>query len=178
MLPDAWDTERLTIRDSQLPEVSRLHAIFNACNYVEKWDNSFREETEEGIAALVSKSLVPYENSARAFQMQSIRIKGSPAIIGYFHLYYGVPQPEIALISMFVIHPDYHSHHYGSEVVEGWSQQMRDHSGIWLEAYLKNWPALRFWISAGFDHIVEYRGEKTHSQDAYASLILEKRLDK
>jgi ribosomal protein S18 acetylase RimI-like enzyme len=62
---------------------------------------------------------------------------------------------------MFVLHPDWQGKHLGREVVEGLAEQLRalEYSAIWLRVYLKNWPALRFWITNGFTNILAYEGD-------------------
>jgi len=179
VLPPHWETQNVIIQDSVLDEVGQLRNVFNACSYVGKWDKTFTVESEDAFVQMVSKSQSRAENLKESFQMQSMRSRERPEIIGYFHLSYGVSKPAIAVISMLVIHPDYQKRHLGSEVVGGLTEQLKqlgDYTSIWLQVYLKNWPALRFWISAGFTTIVEYRGDKIHTEETQASLILEKRL--
>jgi ribosomal protein S18 acetylase RimI-like enzyme len=177
LIPAQWQTEHLNIQDSVLSEVERLREVFNACNYVEKWDPTFHEESEAGIRALVSKSL---ENDpAERFRMQSVRPRGEETIIAYFHIYHGAPEPDLAWVSMFVIHPDYQRRRYGAELAEGLAEQLRllgHYRAIRLEVYLKNWPALRFWIEAGFTTIIRYAGDRVYAEGVHASLVLEKRL--
>ena len=49
-------------------------------------------------------------------------------------------------------------------------------TAIRIEVYLKNWPALRFWLNHGFATIQDMRGAKTASPAHHASLILERAL--
>ena len=179
VLRQQWETPRLIVQDSGLGEVGRLREVFNACCYAGKWDKSFTMESDEGFVQLVSKSLARGEGGNEHFQMQSMHLRERPEIVGYFHLYFGVPRPETVVISMFVLHPDYQNHQFGSEVVKGLVEQLKElgaYTSTLLQVYLKNWPALRFWLKAGFTTIVEYRGDKVHSEDSFASLILQKSL--
>jgi len=179
VLPESWETEHLHIRDCALSEVKRLQEVFNACAYVGRWDKTFHVETEETFINLISTSLSGGDNLDKPFKMQSIRMKGNTEIIGYFHMYYRSPRPDIVWMSMFVIHPNCQKFHFGSEVVARLSEQIKqidEYTAIWLEVYLKNWPALRFWIMMGFTSIIEYRGDKIPADDSFASLVLEKRL--
>ena len=179
MLKSQWETPNLVIQDSALGEVNQLRDVFNSCSYAGEWDRTFTVEPEESFVELVAKSLARGGDSREAFQMQSVRLNGRQRIVGYFHLYFGVPKAEVVVISMLTIHPDYQKRHLGSEIVMGLAEQLRslgDYTAIWLQVYLKNWPALRFWMKAGFTTIVEYRGDKVHSKDSFASLVLEKKL--
>ena len=174
-----WETQNLIIQDSVLDEVGQLRDVFNSCSYAGKWDKTFIVESEDAFVQLVSKSLNRGESSHELFQMQSVRLKGRPEIVGYFHLYYGVPKSDIVVMSMFEIHPDYQKRHFGAEIVTELAAQLKqfgDYASIWGQVYLKNWPALRFWMRVGFTTIIEYRGDKIHAEDTHASLILEKRL--
>jgi hypothetical protein len=45
-----------------------------------------------------------------------------------------------------------------------------------LACTLKNWPALRFWLSLGFNKIAGIMGDETYSETTFASLILERDL--
>lgn len=178
LLPSRWETERLVMQDGQLDQAPRLTAIFNACSYVGPWDETFQVVPEAEVAQLVTKSL-SQADSDRIFKLQAIRHKESPELLGYFHLYHGFRQhPEVVYISMFVIHPDAQGHKYGQEVVTGLSRQLQqlDYRAIHLNVFLKNWPALRFWIGQGFTTILDYRGAPRHTEESYADLLLEKRL--
>ena len=46
-----------------------------------------------------------------------------------------------------------------------------------LEVSVKNWPALRFWMGRGFTKLLHWRGDRTHSSNTFASVVLEKQLD-
>ncbi|HUM71965.1 MAG TPA: GNAT family N-acetyltransferase [Chloroflexota bacterium] len=179
-LPPEWSTARIRVKDSQLRDVPCLTQIFNSCHYVEQWDPTFQLVDEDEIRQLVEKSLTDtgVEQGFRLQRLETIDGRGS---IGYFHVQHHsarLPQPATAFISMFVIHPEHQGKQYAQEVVAGLSQQLaeRGYMAIWLEVYLKNWPALRFWVQRGFNKIIEYDGDKQLSETAQATLILEKRL--
>jgi diamine N-acetyltransferase len=179
-LPPEWTTERIRIRDSKLADVPRLTALFNACHYVAPWDPTFQLVAESELAELVTKSLSTTGETA-AFRLQYLESVDGRTPIGYFHVQHhspNLPQADTAFISMFVIHPDHQGQRYGQEVAAGLARQLaeRGYVAVWLEVYLKNWPALRFWLQQGFDKIIEYDGDKQFSQSAQATLVLEKRL--
>jgi hypothetical protein len=47
---------------------------------------------------------------------------------------------------------------------------------IQFDLYLKNRPALRFWINQGFSKIDNLEGDHTHSVETHVRLRLEKTL--
>ena len=184
VLPRTWETGRLVMSDGVLDDRPQFDAIAHACAYVGEWDPAFRVQAVDGGQPpardedLVAKSLGLVARPDPRFRLQSIRLKLATTIIGYFHLYHATPTPQTIFLSMLILHPDYQHQGFGQEVIAGLAHQL-EHLGyiaIWLDVYLKNWPALRFWISTGFTTIVEYDGDKRHADDAYALLVLEKKL--
>jgi ribosomal protein S18 acetylase RimI-like enzyme len=179
-LPSSWTTERIMITDSTLEDVPHLTRLFNACSYVEPWDPTFHPVPDDELYQLVVRSLAT-TGADQAFRLQCLRSKADDVRIGYFHLHHSpprLPQPSTVWISMFVIHPSYQRQQFAQEVVTGLTQQLAQcgYVAIWLEVYLKNWSALRFWIQQGFTNIIEYDGARLHTETEHASLVLEKRL--
>lgn len=179
ILSARWGTERLLIRDAITEDVPYLRNVFNACSYVGEWDNKFYEETEEAFTQLVSKSLKLNHSVEEIFKMQSVLLRGTENIIGYFHLYHDAPMPRRVWVSTFVVHPHFQKNRYGSELAYGiWDQfrQLGEYEAIWLRVSLKNWPALRFWIEMGWRTIIRYEGDTVHANDTMASVVLEKKI--
>jgi len=172
-LPAAWVTRRLDVTDGAAGDAPRLTAIFNACNYVEPWDPTFHPVVEAEIVKLVRRSQAIDEHAN--FRLQALRLRRGGELIGYFHLFHGAPQPDVCWISIFVIHPDYQGQNLAQEVVGGLSFHLREagYRAIWLEVYLRNWPALRFWTIMGFTKIVAYEGDKEPGEGKQARLLLE-----
>lgn len=178
-LPTTWQTARFVVQNVALEESGRLREVYNSCNYVQPWDKTFYLVSEEEIRELVGKSLAFGGTPEDRFQMQAIRRRETGEIIGYFHLTHGRPKPHIAFISMFVVAADYQKDKVASEVAAGLWEQLRqagECTVVWLEVFLKNWPALRFWINNGFTTIIDYEGAAVMSEEAYASMVLEKGL--
>ena len=179
-LPPEWSTERIRVKDSQLGDVPCLTQIFNSCHYVEQWDPTFQLVDEDEIRRLVEKSLAE-TGVDQGFRLQRLETINGRESIGYFHVQHHsarLPQPATAFISMFVIRPEHQGQQYAQEVVTGLAQQLaeRGYMAVWLHVYLKNWPAIRFWVQQGFNKIIEYDGEKQLSESVQATLTLEKRL--
>lgn len=180
LLPDSWETERLRISSSRLEETSRLNALYNACcETVGAWDDSFTMETEEGTRELIGKSIAGFVDRDATFAMRTIRLRESDAIVGYFHVYHGLPKPEVIFLSMCAIDPAYQKQGIGSELTDSLTEQARllgSYEAIWARVALKNWPALRHWMAMGFRTMLEWRGDTVHSPTTWASLIVEKRI--
>ena len=82
------------------------------------------------------------------------------------------------MISMFVLHPACQKGSFGTEIVAGLVQTAKaiSHHAIWLEVFLKNWPALRFWIKSGFNTIIDIDGAPEHDATSHASMVIAKTL--
>ena len=152
-------------------------AIFNACTYVQPWDPTFHPVELPEIGKLVKRSLAGDEHAN--FRLQALRPRDEGEPFGYFHLFHGAPQPDVCWISIFVIHPDYQGQHLAQEVINGLAYHLSQagYRAIWLEVYLRNWPALRFWTIMGFTTIVGYEGDKQPGEGKQARLMLERPLD-
>ena len=177
-VPDEWDTKRLTVRAVREADIDTLLALFNANAAVAAWDPTFAPIERDELARLVHKSLTWADTEERPFQLQCFVERRTGALLGYYHCTYGAPHADTLWLSMFVMGPCAQRGGYGREVVEGLGSfwpMLRDIRRAWAEVWLKNWPALRFWINAGFNSIVEWRGDKQPAEGAFASLILEKR---
>ncbi len=174
-LPSSWQTDRLHIADSVPDNVSRLMTIFNACSHVGQWDPTFQVYPKGEFIGLVEKSIQDGEENGR-FQLQTI--SKSNQLIGYFHCHHHHPYPETLLISMFVLHPDSQKGGFGTEMIAGLAQTAKavGHHAIWLEVFLKNWPALRFWIKSGFTTIIDIDGAPQHDATSHASIVVAKTL--
>ena len=80
---------------------------------------------------------------------------------------------------MFVLDPPVQNQRYGGEVLAGLGRELRElpaYEAAWARVWLKNWPALRMWVKAGFDRIVEISGDKVLSAEGQANVILEQDL--
>lgn len=176
-LPSQWQTERLVVRDGIMAEVAELRDVFNSCHHVEKWDPTFTLVPMDEMTEVVAKSVNAPTGDESQFRLQAAHIKGDEQIMGYFHTYQRQPKPDVAFISMMVMRADRQGAGYGREFVTGLWQQFESLAwcrAVWLDVYLKNWPALRFWTSQGFTTVINIRGDKTHSETAHADILLEK----
>ncbi len=183
MLPAAWNTERLLLRNVAAGDSTRLHAIFNANAHIGAWDPTFQPVLQAEMDGVVADSLAGRNARGHAFQMQAIcwGADGEQPgeVIGYFHWVLGAPKPDLIWISLMVIDPAVQNRRCGSEALAGLGRQLRNlqtYRAAWVEVWLKNWPALRLWTKAGFDRIVKIGGDPVLTADGNASVVLEQLL--
>lgn len=186
MLPEQWQTDRLLLRDVTNADSARLLAVFNANAHIGVWDPTFQPVAMSEMAGVVADSLAHRNARNHAFQMQAICAHGKDQthddmeeIIGYYHMVFGAPQPDIIWVSLFVLDPAVQNRRYGSEVLAGLRSQwraLRDYRAVWVEVWLKNWPALRLWAKGGFDRIIKFGGDPVLTPDGNASVVLEQRV--
>lgn len=114
------------------------------------------------------------------YSIISVRLKENDRIVGYFNLYHGYPDSDMIWIGIFIVDKVFRKRGFGKEIMNavfneasntGWSK-------IGIGVYLKNWSALRFWTSLGFDKIRGIYGDKQYGVDAFSLIGLEKLLTK
>jgi ribosomal protein S18 acetylase RimI-like enzyme len=180
LLPSHWETERLVVHDSGLDEASDLQRTVDAIPEI-------RGSTEPGaigdpdipVLSWLTEPPLPPNGSKELFRMQSVRLGGTGELIGLLKVYHGFPADDVFWVHTLALAPRFQGQGYGPELIRGLSDEvgrMGTYTRMQLYAYLKNWRALRFWTRAGFDRVVEIRGDKVYSADADAYILLEKRL--
>ena len=180
LIPPRWGTSRLSVEDSTLAEATELQQVHDACAYIEAWTGALSDsqQAQSMLSALQGGDLPP-GGSKEFFRLQSIRLKATSQLIGFADVYHGYPTGDIFWVGFLGIHPAYQSQGYGREAVQGLIEVvagLKAYSAIRLGVALKNWPALRFWTAAGFNRVVEIRGDKMYSDSSFAFLYLERRL--
>jgi ribosomal protein S18 acetylase RimI-like enzyme len=179
-LPHSWETERLRFDASVPAETDRLCAIFNACcESVAPWDDSFSPVAAPEMRELIDNGIAGPGETGSIFAIRTIRFRNSDRIAGYVHCHLGMPKPDVVFISMMVIDPAYQREHIGTEATRSLLEQLQRlgrYNAVWARVALKNWPALRHWMNAGFRTILEWRGDTVHSETAHAGVILERKL--
>ena len=180
MLPSLWQTERLSVRDSVVDELPELEAVADTCLYVNAWTGWRAEEHPgESLRNAVTDGLPPPDGSKELYRMQTIRLRSTNRVIGFVAGYHGWPDPDTFYITEVMIDAQFQGQGYGRELASGLTDavaQLGAYGRICLLAALKNWPALRFWMRAGYNRMVDYRGDKRHSPETFAYLMLEKAL--
>lgn len=178
-VPPEWETARLSLRDVAEGDVDALTALYNANAHLGKWDPVFKVVERSELEELVAKSITRAQRPNRPFHMQAARRKVDGALVGYYHTMGVPPLPDVVYFSMFVMDPAWQGQGYGAEIVRGlgeqWPRCLPEQARAWAEVSLKNWPALRFWSGMGFRTIVEWEGDGELSEEAHATVILERR---
>lgn len=182
MISSYWETPRLTVSDSVLPDLPELDRILIDCAYIEDWSGWKYEHphdpSEKTMRPMLEEGELPPNGSKEFFRLQSIRLSQSKPIIGFLAVYHGYPKEDIFWILYLYIHPNYQGKGYGQECMRELSEEITHlgYSGIRLVVDLKNWPAIRFWVQDGFNKIVEMMGDKVISDTTFSHFILEKSL--
>lgn len=176
-IPHEWATARLMVRDSTLDDVPALERIYKAVPEVRDWMGA----AEEGGPARTMRSVLiegalPPNGALERFRLQSIHLADAGQVIGFLCVYHGFPEEDIFWITVLAFDPAFQHVGYGQELVRGLDTTVRRlgaYTRMRLFAWLKNWPALRFWSQAGLDRIVVIAGDKVYSADADAHVMLE-----
>jgi len=174
-LPNHWETARLFVDDSLFDEQFELQRVCDACAYIDKWTGL----SDRPIVSIIENGDLPPNGSKEFFRLQSIRLASIHQLIGYLNIYHGYPTAEVFWIGMLGIDPQFQGQGYGQELTSRLIElveELQSYSKIGLGVALKNWPAIRFWVSAGFDRIIKISGDKIYSNDSFAFLYLEKKL--
>jgi ribosomal protein S18 acetylase RimI-like enzyme len=179
-LSSQWQTERLFVRDSVLDELAELEAIADACIYVNEWTGwRAGEHPDESLRSALTDGILPPGGSQEFYRMQTIRLRDTGRAIGFLASYHGWPTTDTFFVTELMIHPQFQGQGYGRELVRALCNRvvtLGSYTCMRLLVALKNWPALRFWMRAGFDRLVDYRGDKRYSPETFAYLMLEKPL--
>ena len=177
LIDSHWETTRLSIGDSLLDELPSLETIDDSVAYINEWTgwNSNDHPDNSLLSALVDGELPP-GGSKDFFRMQTITRKDDSAVAGYLEIYHGDPTQDTLYLVGLYLSVQHQGQGLGQEVVNGLSA-WAGRSGyrrMRLHVALKNWPALRFWTQAGFNQVIEIRGDPCYSLDTFAEIFLEK----
>jgi diamine N-acetyltransferase len=178
LLPDHWETSRLTVGDGRMLDLPELQAAYQACAYIESWTGLSSESGDPIRSALVDGDLPP-GGSKEFFRLQSVRSKETGRLVGFLEMYHGYPTAEVFWVGLLVIPPEFQKNGYGRELTDGLKEMLRNLGGyrvIRLGVALKNWPAIRFWVQVGFDRIITVNGDDLYSDKTFAFLVLESSL--
>jgi ribosomal protein S18 acetylase RimI-like enzyme len=178
MLPSKWKTERLRIEDSTLDEVQELQQINDTVPQTRNWMQS--QENPNGSMSIVLNegALPPIANRSKEyFRLQSIRLAKTDKLIGFIGVYHGFPEDDILWINTVTLDPKYQGKGYGPELLESLTaniEQLGCYTRMRSYVPMKNWPSLRLCVKVGLDKMVEIVGDKVHSKEAEAHVLVEK----
>ncbi len=178
LLPGKWETERFTIEDSTLDEVQALQQINDDVPQTRGWTCVRGEdEPEYPMLSALKEGVLPPGGSKELFRLQSVRMRDKNQLIGFLGVYHGFPQEDIFWINTLTIHPSFQGKGYGPELMIGLSdvvKRLGSYSRMRTFVPLKNWPSLRLCVKVGLDKMVMIVGDKVHSNEAEAHVMLEK----
>jgi ribosomal protein S18 acetylase RimI-like enzyme len=105
--------------------------------------------------------------------------KVSNEAMGLLSVYRGYPTKETLYVGSLYFRQFWQRRGLGREVIEKLEGRATEegYQVISLVVGLKNWPALRFWVSLGFDRIVGIFGDNKSGKAAYANVELTKNLN-
>lgn len=173
-IPSTWSAKNLVISDASENEIDELQFVYDNCSYIGEWTGLVSKDEHPMLTEFEHKNLPP-NGVAENHRLQSIKLKESNKIVGYFVLYHGFPEEKTFWIAVLAIHKDYQGKKFGQEVVKQLIEEVKNlnsYKNIGLTVGLKNWPAIRFWFGVGFNKIIAFKGDKTYSGKTFADLWL------
>ncbi|MFC2075340.1 GNAT family N-acetyltransferase [Bdellovibrionota bacterium] len=172
----SFTTDKLTITPSLREESEELDSIRVSVKYISAWMSKEANEMDGNIKdGFLTGWDVPLGRSSDDYQMLTVRLNRENKIIGYLGLFHKYPEEHGIWISILAIHPDFQKCGYGYNVVEALLRHLTKESRykyVSLSIDLKNWPALCFWLKAGFTEYVKYVGDKDYSKESFPKLVL------
>lgn len=178
-IPARWVTSNLTIEDSTMDDARTLEEIHDDCAYIVEWTGKDDGQTAaEAIRGELTHEHLPPDGKKELHRIQSIRSKEMHEIIGYLVLYHGFPDRETLWIALLAIAKRHQGKKMGQEIASklaAHAKTLRFHA-LGAGVSVKNWPALRFWIQAGFTRILQIRGDKICMEKTFADVWLAREL--
>ncbi len=179
-LPQKWQTRRLRIEDSTLDEVEELQHINDMVPQTRGWTRvDYPDETPDSLLSALQEGVLPPtpDRSKEFFRLQSIRLKSTGELIGFLGVYHGFPEEDVFWINAITFRPEFQGKGFGPELMEGLCVivvQLGSYTRMRTYVALNNWPSLRLCLKAGLDRMLEIVGDKVHTDQAEAHVLLEK----
>lgn len=173
MLPSAWHTPRLSVRDATAADLGLCHACLADSQDAAPLDPAFKlvppAEIQEHITRSTGEAALP----SRAFQMQVLRLTSSEDAVGYWHFMAVPKRPEAIGVSIMLIRPAYRRHGLGRELVEGALARFEpSKTELWARVYLGNPRAIEFWAGLGLARLVRLHDTYVSTPAEQPSIIL------
>lgn len=171
-------TVRLTVRPGTLEECDQLVPILKSWEE-QKFVTGRTYICEEYFIKAINGENIPANGSKENASFMSIRQKGQDQIIGFLEVYHGHPHEKTLWIQLFVVDKQCRGNKMGKEIIDELSKQAKEKgfSKLRIGVYLKDWTALRFWASMGFDRVTGIHGDTEYRADTFALMGLEKLLN-
>lgn len=162
------------------------HTTLEDCAILKRISESWEEQklvvghvTEDNyFPQCVKDGDLPPGGIKENYSLMTVRLKENSSVVGYFDLYHGYRDSDMLWIGQFVVDKAFRSKGYGKEIINAVFNEASNNgwSKVGIGVYLKNWSALRFWTSLGFDKILGIYGDKKYDVEAFSLIGLEKLL--
>lgn len=174
ILPDIILIEQYVLKKAVANDAEKINNIKNSCFYLFPFDENFYiSETQEHIDIIARSHLE--ENKLGLYC-----IMYNNETIGFLYVLYDVPEHGSIWITSLIIHPKYQRNRIGRKIILHLEKVFSEigYRNIQLRVYIKNFQALRFWISVGFSTIVNFQSEDSFEEFSNrASFVLVKNIE-
>ena len=169
---EKWNSRRLMISDLKEDEIPLVQDIYETSKYMNQWDG--QSYNPEHIKDCFFKGNLPPSGKLENYRIQTIRNKKDQKIIGILSVYHGYPSTDSVYLEFLYIDKDIQKQGFGQEVINQFIEVTTSlgYKEIRINVALKNWPALKFWIKSGFNHVSGIYGDNEFSETTYANLEL------
>lgn len=169
---DLLPTTKIELLDCSEEDRNQLVRVYMSCDYMEEWTGTKHEP--EFIDKALSGGNLPPDGSPEFYRLKAIIDRETKEVVGFTEYYIGYPDNRTLWIGFLCIHKDSQRKGYGREflnLIEGFSKAA-GFERIGIGVYLKNWPALRFWIKNGFNQINGIYGDEIYSSNTHSKIAL------
>ncbi len=103
-----------------------------------------------------------------------IRHRETQKLLGILECYQGYPEKNALYIGALFLRPCTHRQGFGMEVVDHLVSAAFGvgYGEVYAAVGLKNWPALRFWLAAGFTRATKVSGDAEYKDSTFAVIEL------
>lgn len=177
LLQSYWETERLFVRETEKRDLQTLISIFKDNIYALSTQGLDSRPEEFAADLLLHRDLpaVCDPGSEKTFLVLDKRLGRVCGLLSY---YCGYPNKDTLYIGSLFLLQKRQRQGLGRELIKTLEQLAlsQGYAEARIAVGLKNWPALRFWLVLGFQHISKLSGAGQTPETGYADLELVKAL--
>ena len=172
-----WETARCLMLKAQEHDLPTLASIFE--ENMEAVLSQGPAQSESLASDLLHHKNLPPDGEPSREHTFLVIDKVSNEAMGLLSVYCGYPKADTLYVGSLYFRQLWQRRGLGREVIEKLEGRAKEepYQVIRLVVGLKNWPALRFWVSLGFDRIVGISGDNKGGKAAYADVELTKSLN-
>ncbi len=176
-IPAEWESNRCTLRLVREEDLPALIQILEDNQDLLRLLGDTRPISVQAREILDHGALPPGGEAAREKSFL-IRDKLTRAVIGILTVYFGYPGIKTAYIGSLFFRNLWQRQGLGREVVDGVEKiaRLAEFNEARLAVSLYNWPALRFWISLGYNQVTKIKGDDEFGEGKYAVIEFRKPL--